>query len=512
MTISETPTTRNTTLGQGVYNSTGDRIEARLRTTGTGLNGTPATQTAAGTLDATLQHVVFTPDSSGATTVYVDGVSVQTGTASGNMSGWDTSFELALAAELDESRYWHGTYHLVAIYDQALSASDVTQNFAAGADPTSGGGGGGGGPTTSTTTYYAFAGKTIGFGDANGFTIVATGHLGSTEATIDGQTGVAARQTYTPFGAVRSGVNNELGTDRTFTGHIDDGTGLLHYRARQYDPVLARFAQADNSTVDGLNRFTYVQNNPLKFVDIEGTDISYAFRGTAAHFLIAAFFHAISTEWLSEKWVSNTRKKADIVRFQTGDLFEIKSVDEGAKKAREAAQGYVRIYDPKLAKSCRTIKCAEKLKLASPDLLGGDSVRHTISVEVGSATFELTFWSPEDGVILYEWTDSDRVLTKAWTTFERAIEERRNAMNGDEIDLVFDGDDGDDIDVVFDGQSDLGLMGLLWRSELRKAQGYDDRSWFTKAIHGAAGLGAGVTIGVMSVVSALVGGGGGKFQ
>ncbi len=81
----------------------------------------PATQTAAGKLDGTLQHVVCTRDSAGSVVIYIDGAVAATGAASGDMSTWDTGFQLALAAELDGSRFWQGTCHLVAIYDQALT-------------------------------------------------------------------------------------------------------------------------------------------------------------------------------------------------------------------------------------------------------------------------------------------------------------------------------------------------------------------------------------------------------
>jgi len=276
VTISDSTTTRNMTLGQGVWSTTGDRIEARLRTTGTGANGTPATQTAAGTLDTSVQHVVYTRTSAGVTTVYIDGVAQTTGTASGDMTGWDTTMQLALAAELDGTRTWEGEYNLVAIYNQALTQAEITQNFGAGPNPTTGGGGGGGsgGPAVAYTSYYSFAGTTIGYANQTGFTAIAAGHLGSTEATIN-SAGVATRQTYTPFGATRSSTSNVLGTDRTYTGQVDDDTGLLHYRARQYDPQLGRFVQADSiipSPGNGqdFNRYAYVLNNPVRYVDPTG--------------------------------------------------------------------------------------------------------------------------------------------------------------------------------------------------------------------------------------------------
>jgi RHS repeat-associated protein len=270
-TISADPYARNMTIGQGVYNSTGDRIEARLRSTGTSTNGTPATQTASQVLDGGLQHVVFTRDSTGTTKVFIDGVQEvsSTGNATGTLTNWDTTMRLGLAAELDSSRFWHGTYHLVAIYDQALTPAKVVTNFTAGADPT-------GTPppppppgvTVVERSTYMFAGKLIAYSIDGTLTTTAAGHLGSTELT--NTAGGVNRQTYLPYGGIRSNTTNQLTTDKTYTGQVDDGLGWMHYRARQYDPTLGRFLQADTITTDGLNRYTYVRNNPLNATDPTG--------------------------------------------------------------------------------------------------------------------------------------------------------------------------------------------------------------------------------------------------
>ncbi len=128
------------------------------------------------------------------------------------------------------------------------------------------------------------------------------------------------RQDFDPWGAVRSGGIPQ--TTLNYTGQRKDGTGLLYYHARYYDPVLARFISADAVvpgapdgsmdgvalkplTVDfhesgfvsglnaengqgfwfqhsdqvapwgpanpqGLNRYSYVQNNPLRYTDPTG--------------------------------------------------------------------------------------------------------------------------------------------------------------------------------------------------------------------------------------------------
>jgi RHS repeat-associated protein len=88
-------------------------------------------------------------------------------------------------------------------------------------------------------------------------------HLGSTSVSVDALTSVVASSSFMPFGSLRSG--GPVGTERTFTGQVDDaGTGLMFYNARYYDPVVGRFTQAD-SVLDGTNRYAYVRNNPTRF-------------------------------------------------------------------------------------------------------------------------------------------------------------------------------------------------------------------------------------------------------
>ena len=65
-------------------------------------------------------------------------------------------------------------------------------------------------------------------------------------------------------------------TDFTFTGQrAEAGLGLLDYRARFYDPVLGRFVSADTvvpnpGNPQDLNRYAYVRNNPVLYVDNDG--------------------------------------------------------------------------------------------------------------------------------------------------------------------------------------------------------------------------------------------------
>jgi RHS repeat-associated protein len=53
-----------------------------------------------------------------------------------------------------------------------------------------------------------------------------------------------------------------------YTGREPDGTGLIYYRARYYDPTIGRFLQKDPIGLQGgLNQYAYVANNPINLVD-----------------------------------------------------------------------------------------------------------------------------------------------------------------------------------------------------------------------------------------------------
>ncbi len=127
VSISSGSLLRNVTLGQS-----GNEYNVRLRSTNTSLNGVPQLDSQPGAVTQNLQQVVFTRSSAGLTTLYINGVSVQTGVASGTLSSWDSSFKLALANEIGDSRAWLGEYYLVAIYAKDLSQEEISHNFAQG--------------------------------------------------------------------------------------------------------------------------------------------------------------------------------------------------------------------------------------------------------------------------------------------------------------------------------------------------------------------------------------------
>jgi len=119
---------RNFTLGQ---DATG--YDARLRTSETDDNGTPATATGPGLVTpAAVQHVLFTRNLLEAA-VWVDGVKVGTQALEGSFVGeWSRTYQLAIGNELTLDRPWLGDIYLAAVYCRSLTDEEVLQNYEAG--------------------------------------------------------------------------------------------------------------------------------------------------------------------------------------------------------------------------------------------------------------------------------------------------------------------------------------------------------------------------------------------
>jgi RHS repeat-associated protein len=101
------------------------------------------------------------------------------------------------------------------------------------------------------------------------------GPFGSTAKTVSAGGATAGEQRYMPFGLDRY-TTGSLNTAYRFNGQrIEDNTDLYFYQSRWYDPVVGRFIQPDSivpnpGNPQSLSRYTYVQNNPLRYIDPTG--------------------------------------------------------------------------------------------------------------------------------------------------------------------------------------------------------------------------------------------------
>lgn len=105
-------------------------------------------------------------------------------------------------------------------------------------------------------------------------------HLGSTNAISDELGKKIEDIQYFPFGETRFDTGStDVSMSYKYTSKELDETGLYYYGARYYNPGLGRFISADIIVQDysdpqALNRYSYVLNNPLNYIDPTG----YGFR------------------------------------------------------------------------------------------------------------------------------------------------------------------------------------------------------------------------------------------
>jgi RHS repeat-associated protein len=146
-------------------------------------------------------------------------------------------------------------------------------------------------PTETTTYVYDAGGKLVAEystqqADTPKINYTTNDHLGSPRITTNQNGQVISRTDYQPYGeeiastqrTASLGYTVQDSVKQGFTGYIkDDETGLDFAQARMYKKELGRFTGADPLLLSGRienpktwNRYAYVLNNPLYFVDPSG--------------------------------------------------------------------------------------------------------------------------------------------------------------------------------------------------------------------------------------------------
>jgi RHS repeat-associated protein len=127
---------------------------------------------------------------------------------------------------------------------------------------------------TSNTTYYFANNQLLAKKNSDGSkNYYLSDHLGSATVIVDQNGNVVEATTYEPYGKVRTGG---LASKYQYTGQEKDlETGLNYYNARYYNSDIAHFTQPDDVipllyNPQTLNRYSYVYNNPLTYVDPSG--------------------------------------------------------------------------------------------------------------------------------------------------------------------------------------------------------------------------------------------------
>jgi RHS repeat-associated protein len=119
-------------------------------------------------------------------------------------------------------------------------------------------------------------------------------HLGSVNVVTDENGNRVQLNEYDPWGGV-SRSEGTIDPTHRFTGkELDPETGLYYYGGRYYDPEISRFISPDPfvqspENPQNLNRYSYVINNPQRFIDPSG----YGFWSS-----IFGFFKKIFTKFI----------------------------------------------------------------------------------------------------------------------------------------------------------------------------------------------------------------------
>ncbi len=130
--------------------------------------------------------------------------------------------------------------------------------------------------TTCAKVIYAGGQRVALVQQASGATSYFHGdHLGSTSVLTD-ETGAAEEHnSYQPFGQVQTHTGTSDVAYKYTGQERDASTGLYFYQARYYDQRVGRFLSPDQIVPNALdpqafNRYAYVRNNPLRYVDPTG--------------------------------------------------------------------------------------------------------------------------------------------------------------------------------------------------------------------------------------------------
>ncbi|MFF6956758.1 RHS repeat-associated core domain-containing protein [Streptomyces sp. NPDC008317] len=140
------------------------------------------------------------------------------------------------------------------------------------------------------TRYYDLGGGTQAIRtDDNKLSFLIGDHLGTSQLAIAATDLAMQQRRSTPFGGARgTPPANWPGSKGFIGGTIDQGTGLTHLGARDYDPATGRFISADPllDTADPqqMNGYSYSNNSPVTYSDPTGlrTDCGSSSRDGAA--------------------------------------------------------------------------------------------------------------------------------------------------------------------------------------------------------------------------------------
>ena len=165
-------------------------------------------------------------------------------------------------------------------------------------------------------------------GAADEMHYVTRDHLGDVDSVTNGSGGVEVRLSYGAFGQRRkeagwsgnptSGDWTEITdtTRRGFTFHeMLDNLNLIHMNGRAYDQVVGRFLSADPyvlapALTQNFNRYSYVSNRPLTFIDPSGFGEENPWHHDFGNVIPAQIYDWV--EWLNWQQLDPVDRPADV--------------------------------------------------------------------------------------------------------------------------------------------------------------------------------------------------------
>ncbi len=111
-------------------------------------------------------------------------------------------------------------------------------------------------------------------------------HLGARQIAIDDQNGTQWDVRYEAFGEVAAVTGNPAAVPLRFPGQeVHVPTGLYYNYFRYYDPATGRYITSDPIGLNGgINAYTYALNNPLRYIDPTGLDVTVSLYPGASGF------------------------------------------------------------------------------------------------------------------------------------------------------------------------------------------------------------------------------------
>jgi RHS repeat-associated protein len=178
-----------------------------------------------------------------------------------------------------------------------------------------------------TKTYYFVGAQRVALREGNELTYLHTDHLGSASLATGAGGDQVSEMRYTPFRENRHGASP---TDFRFAGQREESFGLYDYGARLYSPGIGRFISADIIVPDfidpqSLNRYAYVLNNPLKYIDPYGFEKVIIVYGTEYSEETHSFYAAAYTQY--QQALARGYSEEDILFIEQGITSDTELLD-----------------------------------------------------------------------------------------------------------------------------------------------------------------------------------------